>query len=194
LPITAHLASLARHGYIGTVDMHLTYLTTWVATAIAAAVPGTTLSDHATLEELAKQALDTIQNSAMNGNIEIRGNSCKISDIRIRRGWYDYGKIYTAIQLELILRYDRDAISPQERKDYITAVQCLQSKPAKTPQEAAPGAKTRFDDFVATHINQTMTIHYTANFLSWHRYFVWLYEEALRTECGYKGSQPVSLF
>jgi hypothetical protein len=31
-----------------------------------------------------------------------------------------------------------------------------------------------------------------ANFLSWHRYFVWTYETALREECGYKGYQPVS--
>lgn len=55
----------------------------------------------------------------------------------------------------------------------------------------APGAKTRFDDFVATHINQTLSIHYTGNFLSWHRYFTYLYEEALRNECGYTGTQPV---
>lgn len=30
----------------------------------------------------------------------------------------------------------------------------------------------------------------TANFLSWHRYYIWLYEKALREECGYKGYQP----
>jgi hypothetical protein len=50
------------------------------------------------------------------------------------------------------------------------------------------------DDFVATHINQTLTIHYTGNFLSWHRYFTWLYEQALQTECGYTGTQPVIVF
>lgn len=53
-----------------------------------------------------------------------------------------------------------------------------------------PGAKSRFDDFVATHINQTMTIHWTGNFLSWHRYYTWLYEKALQDECGYTGTQP----
>ena len=36
-----------------------------------------------------------------------------------------------------------------------------------------------------------MQIHYTGNFLSWHRYYTWLYEEALRNECGYTGTQPV---
>jgi hypothetical protein len=28
-------------------------------------------------------------------------------------------------------------------------------------------------------------------FLPWHRYYLWHYENALRTECGYKGYQPV---
>ncbi|OLN85068.1 Grixazone synthase 4 [Colletotrichum chlorophyti] len=81
-------------------------------------------------------------------------------------------------------------VRPPRKLDYIIAVKCLQAKPSRTPASEAPGAKTRFDDFVATHINQTLTIHYTANFLSWHRYFVWLYEEALQNECGYKGTQP----
>lgn len=31
-----------------------------------------------------------------------------------------------------------------------------------------------------------------ANFLGWHRYYVWAYEKALREECGYQGYQPVS--
>ncbi|KAK2729083.1 FAD binding domain-containing protein [Colletotrichum kahawae] len=56
--------------------------------------------------------------------------------------------------------------------------------------ELAPGARNRYDDFVAVHINQTTTIHGTGNFLTWHRYFTWAYEEALRNECGYEGAQP----
>jgi len=28
------------------------------------------------------------------------------------------------------------------------------------------------------------------NFLSWHRYFTWTWEHALRQECGYEGYQP----
>jgi len=31
------------------------------------------------------------------------------------------------------------------------------------------------------------------NFLSWHRYYTWAYEQALRNECGYNGTQPVIL-
>lgn len=88
----------------------------------------------------------------------------------------------------------RGSLTNSERLDYIDAVKCLQATPARTPASVASGAKTRFDDFVATHINQTLTIHYTGSFLSWHRYFVWLYEQALKEECGYKGISPVSDF
>lgn len=84
----------------------------------------------------------------------------------------------------------RGSLDDTEKLDYIDAVKCIQSASPLTPQSIAPGAKTRFDDFVATHINQTLTIHFTGNFLSWHRYFTWLWEEALRTECGYEGTQP----
>ena len=66
------------------------------------------------------------------------------------------------------------------------------SKPSKLDQVKYPGAKSRYDDFVAVHINQTLSIHGTANFLGWHRYFVRTYELALKNECGYKGYQPVS--
>lgn len=84
----------------------------------------------------------------------------------------------------------RGNLSTSEKKDYIKAVQCLSKKPAKTPSAIAAGAKNRYDDFVATHINQTIGIHGTGNFLAWHRYFTWAYEQALRNECGYKGYQP----
>ncbi|KAB5578897.1 hypothetical protein GE09DRAFT_563609 [Coniochaeta sp. 2T2.1] len=96
--------------------------------------------------------------------------SCSLSKLRVRREW---GKL-----------------SANERKAYTKAVQCLQSKPPRTPASVAPGAKSRFDDFIVTHIQQTLNIHYTANFLTWHRYFIWAYEEALRNECGYTGTQP----
>jgi tyrosinase len=64
------------------------------------------------------------------------------------------------------------------------------SSPAKSDPALVPGARSRYDDFVAQHINQTNTIHGTGNFLSWHRYFVYGYEKALREECGYMGHQP----
>jgi tyrosinase len=66
----------------------------------------------------------------------------------------------------------------------------MMANPAITPVDLAPGVRSRYDDFVATHVNQTLTIHGTGNFLSWHRYFVWTWETALREECGYTGYQP----
>jgi tyrosinase len=62
--------------------------------------------------------------------------------------------------------------------------------PSKTPKDVCPGCKNRYDDFVATHIQQSFTIHITGNFLGWHRYYTWAYEQTLKNECGYKGNQP----
>lgn len=84
----------------------------------------------------------------------------------------------------------RDDLSKPERKAYTDAVLCLQKKAAHASPDWAPGAKSRFDDWVATHISQSLTIHYTGTFLAWHRWFTWLYEQALREECGYTGAQP----
>ncbi|KAK0387760.1 hypothetical protein NLU13_4005 [Sarocladium strictum] len=86
-------------------------------------------------------------------------------------------------------RKDWNRMRKKERKNYIKAVECLFDLPAKT-RGFAHGARTRHDDFVAVHINQTLVIHQTGNFLTWHRYFVWVYEKTLRDECGYKGAQP----
>ncbi|KAF2752065.1 Di-copper centre-containing protein [Sporormia fimetaria CBS 119925] len=96
--------------------------------------------------------------------------SCNIFNVAVRREW--------------------GLLTKAERKAYTDAVLCLQAKPAKWPSTLVPGAKSRFDDWIATHINQTNTIHYTGTFLTWHRYFTWTYEQALRNECGYKGYQP----
>lgn len=58
------------------------------------------------------------------------------------------------------VRKEWDTLSEGDKKDYIDAVLCLQSKPAISGA-LAPGAKSRYDDFVATHINQTLSIHGT---------------------------------
>jgi hypothetical protein len=102
-------------------------------------------------------------------------------------------------------------LTHQERLDYVDAVLCLQRLPSRTPANVSSGARSRvsqcfllwedrcislttrpqYDDFVVTHIQQTLEIHYTGNFLPWHRWFTWSYENALRSECSYKGYQPV---
>ncbi|KAK8117209.1 uncharacterized protein PG998_005490 [Apiospora kogelbergensis] len=75
------------------------------------------------------------------------------------------------------------------RKGYVQAVQCLFESESKLTQYGWP-TKSRYDDFVAVHVNLTATVHNTGNFLGWHRYFLHAYESALRTECGYTGYMP----
>jgi tyrosinase len=120
------------------------------------------------IEQLAQFALQEA-NATLTNNASKRG-SCNINNVAVRREW--------------------GALSNPERKAYTDAVLCLQKKTTKTPASLLPGARSRFDDWVGTHINQTQTIHYTGTFLGWHRYFTWQYEQALRNECGYKGYQP----
>ncbi|PYH87381.1 Di-copper centre-containing protein [Aspergillus ellipticus CBS 707.79] len=90
----------------------------------------------------------------------------------------------------LRIRRDWRAFSPTEKKAYIKSVLCLQDLPARTPSNLAAGAKTRYDDFLATHINQTLEIHYTGTFLAWHRNFIYEFEQSLREECHYTGDYP----
>ncbi|KAK4118647.1 Di-copper centre-containing protein [Parathielavia appendiculata] len=58
-------------------------------------------------------------------------------------------------------------LSLDERKQYTNAVLCLQSKPALMSSQA-PGAKSRFDDYVVVHIQQTPRNH--GSYWNWDRY------------------------
>lgn len=142
------------------------------STSSAAPLPTEASSDVGEATDQIDQLLQFAQqqvNATLTDNASKR-STCNIFNVAVRREW--------------------GSLSKPERKAYTDAVLCLQAKQAKTPSSLVPGAKSRFDDWVSTHINQTMTIHYTGTFLSWHRYFTWQYEQALRNECGYKGYQP----
>ncbi|KAF7173843.1 hypothetical protein CNMCM6106_007945 [Aspergillus hiratsukae] len=121
------------------------------------------------LDQLSQYAYNVSTEDVSNAGSK-RSGSCSRSNLRIRRNWANY--------------------TTTQKKSYINAVLCLQQLPAKTPSNVAAGAKSRYDDFVATHIQQTLTIHYTGTFLAWHRYFIFQFEEALRNECGYTGDLP----
>ncbi|KAI4860409.1 Di-copper centre-containing protein [Hypoxylon rubiginosum] len=116
-------------------------------------------------DEAASNQADVIDDSTIS-----KRSTCTLKNLSVRRPW--------------------GSLSQKDRKAYTDAVLCLQSLPAKTPASVAPGAKSRYDDFVATHINQTPFIHYSGTFLAWHRWFTHNYEQALKNECGYKGTQP----
>ncbi|KAI9712652.1 MAG: hypothetical protein M1820_001273 [Bogoriella megaspora] len=90
----------------------------------------------------------------------------------------------------VVVRSEWSTFSTKQKQEYVDAVKCMAEKPAKSSRDSIPGARNRYDDFVGVHINQTLSIHGTGNFLTWHRYFTWAYEQALRNECGYMGYQP----
>ncbi|KAE8371595.1 hypothetical protein BDV26DRAFT_298650 [Aspergillus bertholletiae] len=89
-----------------------------------------------------------------------------------------------------IVRKEWRELEDTEKTDYIDALWCLRGRPSTLPNEDFPGVLDRWDDFVATHINYTNNIHYDGFLLPWHRHFVFLWETALREECGYNGSVP----
>jgi tyrosinase len=75
-----------------------------------------------------------------------------------------------------------------ERIDFVRAVECLMD--AESVYTGLDGAKSRFDDFGVLHYKLLRRVHLSASFLLFHRLFLWSYEEALRSECGYKGTLP----
>ncbi|KAF2124904.1 Di-copper centre-containing protein [Dothidotthia symphoricarpi CBS 119687] len=163
------LAGTLSHALPATQD-EPTASVTAEATPVSLETPSTdTAVAFDQLEQLSDFAQGQVNASLSEGAKSKRGG-CNLSNVAIRREW--------------------GSLSKADRKSYTNAVLCLQKKKANTPSALMPGAKTRYDDWVATHINQTLTIHYTGTFLGWHRYFTWQYEQALRNECGYRGYQP----
>lgn len=119
--------------------MHLHTLTAVVpllSTAVAAKFkPASTEgTDRLYREGLTNLALYEKDNSA--------SETCSLQTASIRKEW--------------------GSLKNKEKTDYIAAVQCLQSKPAISG-DLVPGARSRYDDFVGTHINQTVSIHGTVS-------------------------------
>ncbi|KAJ5584614.1 N-acetyl-6-hydroxytryptophan oxidase ivoB [Penicillium hispanicum] len=90
----------------------------------------------------------------------------------------------------IAIRKEWGEMEPAERSGYTNAVLCMQRQPPRLSTADYPGVRNRFDDFVATHINYTLHVHYSGLFFPWHRRFIWLWEQALRDECGYTGHLP----
>ncbi|KAJ5968633.1 hypothetical protein N7501_004881 [Penicillium viridicatum] len=143
----------------------------WAMSAATPTAASTSLPvAESQLETLAGLAYNaSLENISDDSDIEKRGG-CSLCSLRIRRDWRTF--------------------SSNQKKSYIQSILCLQELPSLTPSDKAPGTRSRYDDFVATHINQTMGIHYTGTFLAWHRYYIWNFEEAMRNECGYTGDYP----
>ncbi|KFA68304.1 hypothetical protein S40285_07211 [Stachybotrys chlorohalonatus IBT 40285] len=82
------------------------------------------------------------------------------------------------------LRKSWDAATPSEKSAYIEAAVCLTNEPSRLGHAGA----TLHDDFAWVHAQLNSEIHGVASFLPWHRFFLHVYETALRTECGYTGT------
>lgn len=80
------------------------------------------------------------------------------------------------------VRYEWRQYSDSDRLAFVTAVKCLMNKPASGN---FPPAKSRYEDFVRLHQNYMNNVHNNAKFLIWHRYYLWTFEQVLRTECGF---------
>lgn len=90
---------------------------------------------------------------------------------------------------QLRRRKEWGALTRRERKSYTDAVLCLQSKPSQL-SHALYNTTSRYEDFVAVHMNSTRRVHSNGVFLAWHRGFINLFEGAHRVECGYAGALP----
>ncbi|KAF9699242.1 hypothetical protein EKO04_002830 [Ascochyta lentis] len=133
--------------------------------ALAATVQSAVAKPQDAVQDLQHQAIAALKKIDVDSTQE-----CSVSKAAVRKDW--------------------DSMSGKERKAYTTAVQCMLASPSKSDASLVPGARNRYDDFVGQHINQTLSIHGTGNFLTWHRLFIYSYEKALREECSYKGHQP----
>jgi tyrosinase len=128
---------------------------------VSAAPSSITFTAASTNTSVAADQLDQLSgfaqqqvNASLSENNSKRGG-CNLLNVAVRREW--------------------NSLSEKERKSYTDAVLCLQKKQSKTPTSLVPGARSRFDDWVGTHINQTQTIHYTGTFLACKRYQCFVY-------------------
>ncbi|KAI9055630.1 hypothetical protein LZ554_000574 [Drepanopeziza brunnea f. sp. 'monogermtubi'] len=93
---------------------------------------------------------------------------------------------------KLTIRKEWRSLTHDEKMAFIDAELCAMALPNKTD---LPGSTTRFDDFQAAHQQGTNStygdiIHYTAQFLPWHRLQLHAHETMLKTECNYTGTIP----
>lgn len=88
-----------------------------------------------------------------------------------------------------VVRKEWRELTTAEKAEYIRAAVCARNLP-KEKYADIEAVTTRMDDLVFTHFSLNTQIHFVANFLPWHRWFVQLHEDLLKNECDYKGVQP----
>ncbi|KAF2721002.1 tyrosinase [Polychaeton citri CBS 116435] len=148
------------------------------AAAAASAQRVPVISDYSQSDIADGKAFKNVSDTSIENmffNLQSRnGASCTFENAEVRPEW--------------------NKLSTADRQGFTAAVECLQQTPPQVMTEAEapnyPGVKSRYDEFIATHINYTLNIHMTADFFGWHRYFVWALHDDLKTHCGYSGPMP----
>lgn len=154
-------------------------------TTLTAAVPPP--PDKA--EKDASKRIDKLQKNyqkVITDKIKHRTTGCKPSNILRRKEWYVAPNTPTPPKLTR----RRGRMPKPERTAYIAALHCLANQTATTPPTLVPGVRNRHDDFVASLAFQADYILANGRFLPWHRLYLHLYEQALRTTCGYPHALP----
>ncbi|KAI0522314.1 hypothetical protein F5B22DRAFT_470573 [Xylaria bambusicola] len=81
-------------------------------------------------------------------------------------------------------RMEWSSLSTDERKQYISAVECLMAKDSRYPAGELPASDNYYSDFAAHHAGVALHVHMSGSFLSFHREFIQLMEDSLHG-CGY---------
>lgn len=85
------------------------------------------------------------------------------------------------------IRYEWRNTPTADRVAFISAIKCLMGKP---PSGNFAPATNRYEDLVRLHQKYMPNVHGNANFVIWHRYYLWTFEQVLRKECGYSRPMP----
>ncbi|KAK4148900.1 tyrosinase-like protein [Chaetomidium leptoderma] len=140
--------------------------------ALATAIGASATFDLPSFEQFAVDsglALAGLNGMALLASANKYGGGCNLGNVKFRREWR--------------------TLSKAQRKRYVAAVKCVQKTPSILAPGVAAGSKNLFDDFVYVHLQSTLSIHFTGNFLIWHRYYIHHYEQRLQA-CGYDDSLP----
>jgi tyrosinase len=82
-----------------------------------------------------------------------------LSNLKLYVAQKGYPNPETCTWKNVVRRREWSRLRRSEKLNYIKAVQCLGKSPARTPATIAAGAKSRYDDFVVTHVLLTMVTH-----------------------------------
>ncbi|KAK1854057.1 hypothetical protein CCHR01_03250 [Colletotrichum chrysophilum] len=78
--------------------------------------------------------------------------------------------------------------SDDQKSSYMEAVKCLKDTPSRLSSDS--GSASLYDDFANVHRQLDSETHFVSSFLPWHRWFLWLYEQALQNDCNYDSTVP----